>query len=67
MARVGGAGVTDDDELTGAEGVGFDSVRVVELLLACEERFGVELPAEELLSTPLTIRRLPERVARAGR
>lgn len=67
MARVVGDGVADDDDLTGADGVGFDSVRVVELLLGCEERFGVDLPAEELLSTPLTIRRLAERVARERR
>ena len=37
------------DDLGLAEGgLGFDSVRVVELLLACEERFGVTIPAELL-------------------
>lgn len=35
--------------LAGPGGLGFDSVRLVELLLACEERLGVTLPAETLL------------------
>lgn len=40
----------------GNDGLGFDSVRLVELLLSCEEALGVTLPAEELPGgAPLTV------------
>lgn len=63
VARVLGEGVPDDAALTGAGGLGFDSVRVVELLLACETRFEVTLAAEEVLAgAPLTVATLAARV-----
>jgi len=44
------------DELRLASGgLGFDSVRVVELLLACEERFQVAIPAALLEGSALTV------------
>ena len=46
--------ILPDDLKLGPDGLGFDSVRVVELLLACEDHFGVAFPAE-LLAAPLTI------------
>lgn len=45
----------DDVPLIGGNGLGFDSVRVVELLLLCEERFGVKLSIEALLADPSTV------------
>lgn len=41
----------------GTGGLGFDSVRLVEVLLACESCFRRSFPAE-LLAEPLTIARL---------
>jgi acyl carrier protein len=38
-----------------AEGLGLDSVGVLELLVACEVRFDVSLPAERLLDRQLTV------------
>jgi acyl carrier protein len=44
----------------GAQGLGLDSVEIVEVLLECEERFG-EVPLEELFRRePLTLRSLSE-------
>jgi acyl carrier protein len=39
-------------ELALVDDLGYDSVRLVELLLACGDRFGVELPIEALLDGP---------------
>jgi len=51
--------IDDERPLAGAGGLGFDSVRVVELLLACEDELGVALPVEEVLrDAPLTTARL---------
>jgi cytochrome P450/acyl carrier protein len=44
-----------DDMLLGAEGVGLDSVGVVELLLDCETTFGVRLPPDLADSGALTV------------
>lgn len=64
-AGSGGAAVADDAPLTGRLGLGLDSVRLVELLLDCELRFGVTLPAEELLAgPPLTVAALAAHVVR---
>jgi len=46
----------------GAEGLGLDSIAIVEVLLECEERFGVVLAAELLSSPNLTVDALLERV-----
>jgi acyl carrier protein len=42
----------------GARGLGLDSVAIVELLVACEKRFGIRFPGELLEGGPLTIGRL---------
>lgn len=42
----------------GAGGLGLDSIAVVELLLACEQRFGVPPDAELLAGAPVTLGRL---------
>jgi len=49
----------------GSEGIGLDSVGIVELLLACEKRFGVKFPLELLEQAPLTVGRLVEYVRNA--
>jgi hypothetical protein len=46
----------------GAGGVGLDSISLVEVLLECEERFGVVIAAELLDGKPLTVGRLLERI-----
>ncbi|MFO0746239.1 MAG: phosphopantetheine-binding protein [Myxococcota bacterium] len=61
-----------DDVALGVAGLGFDSVRLVELLLLLEDELGVELPAAALPSTqPLTLGGFAAwvgaRVAAAGR
>jgi acyl carrier protein len=49
----------------GAEGLGLDSIEIVELLLVCEESCG-DFMADELLGGgPITIRRLVDHFARA--
>ncbi|MCC6621933.1 MAG: acyl carrier protein [Deltaproteobacteria bacterium] len=59
FAPGGPEGVADERPLAGAGGLGFDSVRLVELLLACEDELGVALPVEEVLrDAPLTVGRL---------
>ena len=54
VARVGHLGaqehVNEDTPLVGG-GVALDSVSVLELLLALEQEFGVEVDADELLRT----------------
>jgi acyl carrier protein len=49
-----------DEEPLGAGGLGLDSIEIVELVLACQSRAGLDADrAEELLdSGPLTIGRL---------
>jgi acyl carrier protein len=46
----------------GSAGLGLDSIAVVEVLLAVEERFGVALAAEMLASETITVGALTERV-----
>jgi acyl carrier protein len=46
-----------DDLRLGAGGLGLDSIAVVELLLDCEQRFGIP-PMGLLDGTPLTVGRL---------
>jgi acyl carrier protein len=43
-------------------GLGLDSVGVVELLVACEERFRIPFPADVLEGTPLTVGKLIDHV-----
>ena len=43
-------------DASGPRALGFDSVRLVELLLACEAELGVALPVERVLAgPPLTV------------
>jgi len=42
-------GVIDDSAELGEEGLGLDSVGLVDLLCACEDRFDIKLPGELLL------------------
>ena len=51
----------DDLSLMG-EDIGLDSVEVAELLLDCEEHFGVTLPPEITEGDPLTIRKIVDRI-----
>jgi acyl carrier protein len=44
-----------DDLRLASGGLDFDSVRVVELLLTCEQRFGIAIPAELLDGAALTV------------
>jgi acyl carrier protein len=54
------------DELPlGPEGLGLDSVAVVELLLECETVFGVKFPPEVVEGAPMTVARLVSIVDRA--
>jgi acyl carrier protein len=46
----------------GSGGLGLDSIALVEILLQCEDRFGVEVAAEALAQSPLTVGLLVERI-----
>lgn len=52
---IGSAAALPDGLRLASGGLGFDSVRVVELILACEERFQVAIPAEILEGSALTV------------
>ena len=39
----------------GGGGLGLDSIALVEILLQCEDRFGVEIAAQVLGQSPLTV------------
>lgn len=52
------------ETVLGAEGLGLDSVAIVQLLVACEQRWAVPFPAELLQCGPLTIGRLVEHLDR---
>ncbi|MFB3855154.1 MAG: acyl carrier protein [Vicinamibacterales bacterium] len=59
-----GRQIGDDTPLDG-RGAGLDSVARVELLLECEQEFGVRLAQSLLDEGCLTIRRIAEHVQRA--
>jgi acyl carrier protein len=44
----------------GAEGLGLDSIAMVEVLLECEEIFGVAVAADAFAGSPLTVGSLIE-------
>ena len=54
-----------DDLSLGPAGAGFDSVALVEVILACEERFAVKIPPELFEAGVPTIGALAEAVERA--
>jgi len=60
LRRRGYHGVVRADLPLGAGGLGLDSIAIVEVLLACEERFGVVIAAELLAGEPLTLGRLAD-------
>jgi acyl carrier protein len=41
--------------LLGADGLGLDSIALVEVLLECEEAFGVAIATDLLAASPLTV------------
>ncbi|HEV7238419.1 MAG TPA: phosphopantetheine-binding protein [Thermoanaerobaculia bacterium] len=41
--------------LLGTDGLGLDSIALVEVLLECEEAFGVVIATEVLAASPLTV------------
>jgi len=55
VALPGDATEMKDDLALGAEGLGLDSIAIVELLVACEKRWSAILPAELLEQVPLTV------------
>lgn len=59
-----GVPLTADLPLVGGP-LGFDSVRLVELLLRCEDTFRVHLDADALLALDLTLGRLAASLADA--
>jgi acyl carrier protein len=62
-ARAIGSGDFTSDVGLGADGLGLDSIAIAEVLLACEERFGVDtLPL--LTEQKLTLARLAAHIDR---
>jgi acyl carrier protein len=57
--------ITDDLRLDDA-GLGFDSVGLLELLLACERELGVALPPDLLLDDAMTVGDLIAKLRRAA-
>jgi acyl carrier protein len=57
-------GVLSDDVYLGSEGLGLDSIAIAEVLLDCEERWGVD--AEELLGERITVGALIGHVLQAA-
>jgi acyl carrier protein len=59
-----------DDVSLGGEGLGLDSIEIVELLLECDERLpasGASRRAEEILDEgPITIGRVIDRISSPG-
>ena len=53
-ARNADATLTPDLPL-GADGLGLDSIALVEVLLECEEAFGIDLATDLLAGAPLTV------------
>lgn len=53
----------DDTTQLGGGGLGLDSIAIAEVLIACEERFGIDVA--DLLGEPITIARIVERVEAA--
>ncbi len=62
----GGRAELPDDLRLGSGGLGLDSIALVELLLDCEQRFGIPRPAELLEDEPLTVGRLVAHVRAAA-
>jgi acyl carrier protein len=52
-----------DETSLGQDGLGLDSIEIVEVLLACEERCGTGLTDALFATPPLTIRHVAEHLA----
>ena len=57
-APLAGSGALPHELRLGAGGLGLDSIAMVELLLDCEQRFGLTVVSELLTGAPLTVGRL---------
>lgn len=55
----------DDDTRLGGDGLGLDSIAMAEVLIDCEQRFGIEI-ADLLGGEAVTIRRIVDRIAAAA-
>ena len=53
-----------DDLPLGSKGLGLDSIAILELFVACEQRFHVEVPDSLLDGPPLTVGILAEHIDR---
>lgn len=53
-----------DDTRLGAQGLGFDSVAIVEIILECEAALGIAFPAALFDDGPITVGRLRRHAAR---
>ena len=59
------SGQLTDDVSLGSDGIGLDSIEIVELLLECDERLGNGVRGEELLEAgPIRIGSLIDHLAR---
>jgi acyl carrier protein len=56
-------GTLRDEASLGAEGLGLDSIEIVELLSACEDRLGLSTTPELFEVVPLTIDRVADHFA----
>ena len=63
LGRRGNGAELHDALSLGSDGLGLDSVAMVEVLLECEERFGVTIAAELLeRAAPLTVGTIVDRI-----
>jgi acyl carrier protein len=61
------SGTLRDDASLGAAGLGLDSIEIVELLSACEERLGLSTTPDLFEVVPLTIVRVADHFAARDR
>ena len=64
VSQVAADGVLPTDVPLGADGLGLDSIAIAEILLDCEQRFGVRL-ISLLEGPPLTLNRLVDHLTRS--
>ena len=64
VAKHAAGGPVDDDTPLGGEGLGLDSISIAEVVIDCEQHFGVEI-ADLLSGEAVTVRRIAERVGAA--
>ena len=64
VARHASTSTFDDDTPLAGDGLGLDSIAVAEVLIDCEQRFGIEI-GDLLGGEPVTIRRIIDRIGAA--